>query len=72
MLDAWGWCAGKAQGDGMGRLGGRSKNKIKKKKLFLVALGLCCSAQAFSSCGQQGLLFIMVLRLLIAAASHGL
>ena len=23
MLDAWGWCAGKAQGDGMGRLGGR-------------------------------------------------
>ena len=19
MLDAWGWCAGKAQGDGMGR-----------------------------------------------------
>ena len=23
MLDAWGWCAGKAQGDGMGRVGGR-------------------------------------------------
>ena len=43
MLDAWGWCAGKAQGDGMGRLGGRRvqdgehvifflKIKIKKKK----------------------------------------
>ena len=43
MLDAWGCCAGKAQGDGMGRLGGRRvqdgehvifflKNKIKKKK----------------------------------------
>ena len=43
MLDAWGWCAGKAQGDGMGRLGGRrvqdgehviyfKKIKLKKKK----------------------------------------
>ena len=44
--------------------------------LFLAALGLCCWAQAFSSCGEQGLLFIAVLGLLIAVASlvakHGL
>ena len=44
--------------------------------LFLAALGLRCCAQAFSSCGEQGLLFIAVLRLLIAVASlaaeHGL
>ena len=25
--------------------------------LFLAALGLCCYWQAFSSCGEQGLLF---------------
>ena len=37
--------------------------------LFLAALGLCCCARAFSSCGEQGLLFIAVLRLLIAVAS---
>ena len=44
--------------------------------LFLAALGLCCCAQAFSSCGEQGLLFIAVRGLLIAVASlvaeHGL
>ena len=44
--------------------------------LFLVALGLCCCARAFSSCGEQGLLFIVVRSLLIAVASlvmeHGL
>ena len=44
--------------------------------LFLAALGLCCCARAFSSCGKQGLLFIAVRGLLIAAASlvaeHGL
>ena len=34
--------------------------------LFLAALGLCCCAQAFSSCGEQGLLFVAVCRLLIA------
>ena len=43
--------------------------------IFLAALGLCC-AQAFSSCGERGLLFVMVRRLLIAVASlvaeHGL
>ena len=42
----------------------------------LSALGLCCCAQAFSSCGEQGLLFVEVRRLLIAVASlvagHGL
>ena len=37
--------------------------------LFLVALGLCCCARAFSSCGEQGLLFIAVRRLLTVVAS---
>ena len=36
---------------------------------FLAALGLCCCLWAFSSCGEQGLLFIMVHGLLIAVAS---
>ena len=44
--------------------------------LFLAALGLRCCAQAFSSCGERGLLFVAVRRLLIAVASlvaeHGL
>ena len=44
--------------------------------LFLAALGLCCCTQAFSSCGEQGLLFVAVHGLLIAVASfvaeHGL
>ena len=44
--------------------------------LFLAALGLPCCAQAFSSCGEWGLLFIVVRGLLIAVASlvaeHGL
>ena len=44
--------------------------------LFLAALGLCCCARAFSSCGERGLLFLVVRRLLIAVASpvveHGL
>ena len=44
--------------------------------LFLAALGLCCCMWAFSSCGEQGLLFVVVPRLLIAVASlaaeHGL
>ena len=43
---------------------------------FLAALGLRCCARAFSSCGEQGLLFVAVRRLLIAVASlvaeHGL
>ena len=37
--------------------------------LFMAALGLCCCAQAFSSYGEQGLLFVAVRRLLIAVAS---
>ena len=37
--------------------------------LFLAALGLHCCMQAFSSCGEWGLLFVVVCRLLIAEAS---
>ena len=44
--------------------------------LFLAALGLCCCMRAFSSCGERGLLFVVVCGLLIAVASlaaeHGL
>ena len=43
---------------------------------ILAALGLHCCTQAFSSCGEQGLLFVAVRGLLIAVASlvayHGL
>ena len=43
---------------------------------FLAGLGLRCCAQAFSSCGERGLLFVVVRGLLIAVASlvaeHGL
>ena len=43
---------------------------------FLAVLGLCCCAWAFSGCGEQGLLFVALHRLLIAVASlvaeHGL
>ena len=37
--------------------------------LFLAVLGLCCCARAFSSCGEWGLLFVVVHRLLVAVAS---
>ena len=44
--------------------------------LFLAALGLRCCTRAFSSCGEWGLLFVVVHGLLIAVASlvaeHGL
>ena len=44
--------------------------------LFLAVLGLRCCVWAFSSCGEWGLLFVVVNRLLIAGASlvaeHGL
>ena len=44
--------------------------------LFLAVLGLCCCARAFSSYGEQGLLFTVGRRLLIVVASlvteHGL
>ena len=36
--------------------------------LFLAALGLRCCAQAFSSCGERGLLFVTVHGLLIVVA----
>ena len=43
---------------------------------LLAALGLCFCVQAFSNCGEKGLLFIAVRGLLIAVASlfaeHGL
>ena len=42
----------------------------------MAALGLCCCAWAFSSCGEWGLLFVAVHGLLIVVASlaaeHGL
>ena len=44
--------------------------------LFMAALGLHCCAQAFSSCGERGLLFVAVRGLLLAVtslvAAHGL
>ena len=44
--------------------------------LILAVLGLRCCVQAFSSCGERGLLFLVVCGLLIAVASltaeHGL
>ena len=44
--------------------------------IFLAVLGLRCSARAFSSCGERGLLSVAVRGLLIAVASlvveHGL
>ena len=43
---------------------------------LLAVLGLRCCARAFSSCGEQGLLFVVVRTLLVAmaspAAEHGL
>ena len=43
---------------------------------FSAVLGLCCCAWAFSSCGERGLLFVVVRRLLTVVASlvaeHGL
>ena len=35
----------------------------------MVVLGLCCCTWAFSSCREQGLLFIAVQKLLIVVAS---
>ena len=39
--------------------------------LFLAALGLRCCAQAFSSCGERGLLFFAVCGLSLVAESRG-
>ena len=41
----------------------------KKNYVFLAVLGLHCFTWAFSSCSEQGLLFIVVCGLLIAVAS---
>ena len=38
--------------------------------LFLAALGVCCCTRVFSSCGECGLLFVVVRWLLIAVASR--
>ena len=49
-----------------------SQNHFLKKifiYLFLAALGLCCCTRTFSSCGEQGLPFVAVGRLLIVMAS---
>ena len=35
----------------------------------MAALGLCCCTQAFSGCGERGLLFVVVRGLLIVVAS---
>ena len=44
--------------------------------LFIAVLGLRCCSWAFSSCGERGLLFVLVCRPLIAVVSvvveHGL
>ena len=37
--------------------------------LFLAALGLRCCVQAFSSCGERGLLFVAVHGILLVVAS---
>ena len=37
--------------------------------LFLAVLGLRCCSRAFSSCGERGLLFVVVRGLLIVVAS---
>ena len=42
---------------------------LKKKKITLAVLSLHCCIWAFSSCSEWGLLFIAVLRFLIAVAS---
>ena len=49
-----------------------TSNKIsffEKNYLFLTVLGLCCFAWVFSSCGNQGLLFVAECGLHVAAAS---
>ena len=54
----------------------KQKSVIFFFNLFLAVLGLRCCARAFSSCGERGLLLVVVHRLLTAVASlaaeHGL
>ena len=47
------------------------KKKIERIVFFLFGglLGLCCCVQAFSSCSEQGMVFVVVSRLLIAVSS---
>ena len=51
------------------------KHFLKKICLFLAVMGLCCGTQASSRCGKQGLLFVVVCRLLTGVtcvvAEHG-
>ena len=55
---------------------GNHRKHMQRYFFFLAVLGLRYCAQAFSSCGEQGQLFIAVRGLLIAVASlvaeHGL
>ena len=46
-----------------------TKKKNAHIYLFLAVLGPCCFARAFSSCGEWGLFFIVMLWLLIVVAS---
>lgn len=48
-----------------------SKVWIYVRVYFLAALGLRCCTQVFSSCSEEGLLLLVVLRLLTEAASLG-
>ena len=45
------------------------KETLSSDLLFLVVLGLYCCTWAFSSCGEWGLLFLVVCRLLFAVVS---
>ena len=39
------------------------------KKVFLAMLGLCCCMLSFSSCGEQGLLFLVMCGLIFGGFS---
>ena len=52
---------------GKGRQGGWCVGKGNRFS-FLAALGLCCCTRAFPSCGEQGLLIIVVRRILSVVA----
>ena len=55
--------------EGVNYLLGRYSNGVNNRIFFFAALGLLCCARAFSSCGEVGLLFVAVRRLLIVVAS---
>ena len=54
---------------GHSNLSQQPKTFFKLIYLFLAALCLYCCARASSSCGEWGLLFVVVRRLLVAVAS---